>query len=167
MSLNVLLCHVRDVWMSAGGFICLFPGCGKSFVDGSKLKRHHLVHSGARPFACPFPGCAKTFSLDFNLKSHMRVHTGERPYQCEVEKCGRKFSQISNLKAHMKTHNQPYTHARTNVVGMESGESGAANLPVTMSDAGAAMADTLLPPIDESAAAARRIPFPCRGAAAD
>eukprot|EP00900_Chrysochromulina_parva_P001898 jgi/Chrpa1/11709/Chrysochromulina_OHIO_Genome00022834-RA len=53
-------------------YVCQVEGCGKRFLDSSKLKRHSLKHTGERPYLCPFEGCGKRFSLDFNLRSHMR-----------------------------------------------------------------------------------------------
>ena len=83
-------------------YICQAEGCGKRFLDNSKLKRHMLVHSGEKPYKCEL--CNKRFSLDFNLRTHLRIHTGEKPYVCSFEGCSKRFSQSSNLSAHEKTH---------------------------------------------------------------
>jgi len=83
-------------------YIWAVEGCGKRFLDNSKLKRHQLVHNGEKPFKCEM--CGKCFSLDFNLRTHLRTHTGEKPYICTFPGCGKRFTQSSNLTAHEKTH---------------------------------------------------------------
>ena len=83
-------------------FICDVEGCGKKFLDNSKLKRHKLVHTGEKPFKCDIWN--KKFSLDFNLRTHYRTHTGEKPYICRFAGCNKRFTQSSNLTAHEKTH---------------------------------------------------------------
>lgn len=83
-------------------FICQVEGCNKRFLDNSKLKRHHLVHTGEKPYKCDI--CDKRFSLDFNLRTHLRTHTGEKPYVCSFPLCSKRFTQSSNLSAHEKTH---------------------------------------------------------------
>lgn len=83
-------------------YSCPVAGCGKKFLDNSKLKRHQLVHTGEKPFKCEL--CFKRFSLDFNLRTHLRTHTGEKPYMCTFPGCNKRFTQSSNLTAHEKTH---------------------------------------------------------------
>ncbi len=71
-------------------FMCPVEGCGKKFLDNSKLRRHLLVHTGERPHKCEI--CGKLFSLDFNLKTHLRTHTGEKPYVCKFPGCHKRFT---------------------------------------------------------------------------
>ncbi|KAF2293881.1 hypothetical protein GH714_005387 [Hevea brasiliensis] len=37
-------------------YVCHYEGCGKKFLDSSKLKRHILIDTGERDFVCPHEG---------------------------------------------------------------------------------------------------------------
>jgi stress-induced morphogen len=74
--------------------------CDKTFCHLSKLKRHHLVHTGERPYFCEV--CTKSFSDLGKLKRHVAIHTGERLYSCDV--CNKSFSDQSNMKKHQRIH---------------------------------------------------------------
>jgi KRAB domain-containing zinc finger protein len=61
------------------------------------LKRHSLIHTGAKPFVCFL--CDSSFNQKEMLKVHVLIHTKEKPHQCE--KCDTSFNQRSNLKRHI------------------------------------------------------------------
>ncbi|XP_051918715.1 oocyte zinc finger protein XlCOF8.4-like [Hippocampus zosterae] len=74
--------------------------CDKTFIDAATLKRHVMLHKGAKTFRCSF--CGKTFNQKVHLIKHTRTHTGEKPFACTV--CGMRLSQKEYLKVHMRTH---------------------------------------------------------------
>uniref|UniRef100_A0A8D0HBW6 C2H2-type domain-containing protein n=1 Tax=Sphenodon punctatus TaxID=8508 RepID=A0A8D0HBW6_SPHPU len=80
--------------------------CGKSFSDGSSLRRHRKVHSGEKPHQCP--ECGERFSRREHLIRHLRIHSGEKPYQCL--ECGQSFYCSSHLTNHRRIHSgeKPY-----------------------------------------------------------
>jgi uncharacterized Zn-finger protein len=53
---------------------CAHPGCGKVFPSKSRLQRHAVIHTGAKPFVCLYPECERTFSRRDNMLQHYRTH---------------------------------------------------------------------------------------------
>lgn len=49
----------------------------QTYPDIAALKKHSAVH-GERHHACPVDGCGKKFLDNSKLKRHMLVHSGER-----------------------------------------------------------------------------------------
>ncbi|XP_045928481.1 zinc finger protein 154-like isoform X3 [Micropterus dolomieu] len=110
--------------------------CGKTFASRSSLKKHHTVHSSARPFKCTQCDkayknkkdlnqhllihsqpkvlsfacslCEKRFSSQALLTVHLRHHSGERPFACSH--CDKRFLTNAVLKSHMRIHTgeRPY-----------------------------------------------------------
>merc|ERR1712166_717821 len=50
---------------------CTQEGCGASFADAVRLKRHMLKHTGEKPWLCPVEDCDFRCSLSHNLKQHL------------------------------------------------------------------------------------------------
>jgi hypothetical protein len=61
--------------------------CQSRFLCKSKLDRHMLTHTGAKPFACY---CGKSFNQKSALKNHSRRHIKKRdlPLGCDVVRDG-------------------------------------------------------------------------------
>ncbi|XP_030053566.1 zinc finger protein 160 isoform X2 [Microcaecilia unicolor] len=74
--------------------------CGQRFRQATHLERHYLIHTGERPFPCP--DCGKGFRDTSDLLKHQRVHTGEKPYQCSV--CQKRFKHLHNARVHHQRH---------------------------------------------------------------
>lgn len=53
---------------------------------------------------CPHPGCARTFVFQSRLKKHMISHSTDRPYKCYIEKCDSTFKNKGDFRRHVKGH---------------------------------------------------------------
>ncbi|KAG3253672.1 hypothetical protein PI124_g1768 [Phytophthora idaei] len=88
--------------MRMRNFLCMHPGCGKSFTDSAHLRDHTVVHTGEKKLSCPT--CNKLFARASTLQEHIRVHTGEKPYVCGVPGCSKRYSSRAAMRFHRSTH---------------------------------------------------------------
>lgn len=83
-------------------FLCMHPGCGKSFTDNAHLRDHTFVHTGEKNLSCAV--CGKKFARLSTLHDHQRVHSGERPYSCSYPGCAKRYSSRAALRFHVAGH---------------------------------------------------------------
>ncbi|GMF30038.1 unnamed protein product [Phytophthora lilii] len=88
--------------MRMRNFLCMHPGCGKSFTDSAHLRDHTVVHTGEKKLSCPT--CNKLFARASTLQEHIRVHTGEKPYVCGVPGCTKRYASRAAMRFHRSTH---------------------------------------------------------------
>ncbi|KAI5191753.1 hypothetical protein NEMIN01_1644 [Nematocida minor] len=53
---------------------CTFHGCSKEFPSLSRMRRHYIIHTGAKPFKCLSAKCNKSFSRRDNMIQHYKGH---------------------------------------------------------------------------------------------
>lgn len=90
------------------------------------LKKHILIHSGAKPFCCDT--CPKNYANKEDLNEHKdRAHKNLR-FPCPD--CGRAFQVASTMRAHRRTHTSKEKKVKDrdpkeeqDVENMEQGES--------------------------------------------
>jgi len=83
-------------------YVCLHPGCTKTFNKAAHLRCHEKKHSGIKPYPCTWPECGWKFSRSDELTRHFRKHTGVKPFSCKY--CYRAFARSDHLSLHTKTH---------------------------------------------------------------
>ena len=81
-------------------FKCEFPGCEKSFMKLTNLRKHNKSHcKNKKIYFCPFEGCNKSFTASYSVTLHYRIHTGNKPFQCDI--CWKKFFDKANWQYHV------------------------------------------------------------------
>jgi general transcription factor IIIA len=89
-------------------YVCDRPGCGKTFVTGTRLRRHLAAHDGRDKYRCTeYPPCNETFRKHSTLYKHvMAVHLQQKPFPCTYidsvtgQKCPQAFDTLGHLRAH-------------------------------------------------------------------
>lgn len=98
--------HIKSQHSDVRDHLCDWPGCGKRFVTGTRLRRHHAAHEGQEPFRCQVEDCGQVFRKHGTLQKHITVvHEGKSPFICRVvnrqgEECGAGFDGAGKLKSH-------------------------------------------------------------------
>ena len=98
--------HVKSTHSDVRDYLCVWDGCGKVFLTGTRLKRHHAAHEGREKFKCNVNGCGQTFRKHATLQRHTTsVHEGRPHYICEKQgedgsMCGAGFETDAKLKTH-------------------------------------------------------------------
>lgn len=86
---------------STKSFMCMQPGCPRTFSSRFKLVRHILIHSGERPFQCS--SCGRRFHRKDHLKNHLQVHNPNKIlHACEL--CQKTYSSLLSYRKHIALH---------------------------------------------------------------
>ncbi|XP_041820194.1 oocyte zinc finger protein XlCOF22-like isoform X2 [Chelmon rostratus] len=76
--------------------------CGKTFASRSSLKKHHVVHSSARPFKCA--QCDKSYKSQKDLNQHLLIHSKPKVLSFACSLCDKRFSSQALLTVHLRRH---------------------------------------------------------------
>lgn len=97
--------HIMSAHSEVRKYVCTQAGCGKSFVTGTKLKRHAAVHEGQYRFGGNVVGCGKSFWKHGTLYKHMTVvHEWKNLFICQAqdddrEICNAGFDSAGKLRS--------------------------------------------------------------------
>jgi KRAB domain-containing zinc finger protein len=98
----------KEECLAPNVFTCTVDGCGKTYEDKSKFKRHERWHSNNKEDkkeACEI--CGHKFPKGCKMQDHMRSHTKLREFGCPL--CPSRLNMLKNLRAHIKKcHPQNY-----------------------------------------------------------
>jgi len=96
--------HVKGSHTQERTYPCQHPGCGKSFLTGSRLRRHAAVHEGAERFRCRgYDGCDKSFRKHSTLQRHIRAeHLHQKAFPCTKNGCLSGFDSSGALRRHVE-----------------------------------------------------------------
>ncbi|MCJ1450535.1 Strongly-conserved Zn-finger binding protein (TFIIIA) [Mycoblastus sanguinarius] len=122
--------HVKSAHSDIRDYICNWEGCGKAFITGTRLKRHHAAHEGRENFRCTVLGCGQTFRKHGTLQKHMTILHGEKkPFLCELlntdgTACGEGFDTEGKLRSHAGKVHETNRFSCTMCTSKEKGTTG-------------------------------------------
>ncbi|KAJ5278733.1 hypothetical protein N7478_004105 [Penicillium angulare] len=98
--------HIKSAHTGVRDYQC--DRCGKSFVTGSRLRRHIAAHEGQDKYRChDYPPCNETFRKHSTLQKHiLTVHLHQKPFPCAHideatgQQCQMAFDTAGHLRAH-------------------------------------------------------------------
>ncbi|PFH57297.1 hypothetical protein XA68_15245 [Ophiocordyceps unilateralis] len=98
--------HVKAAHTQELKYLCPRPDCGKSFVTGTRLRRHQAVHEGADRFRCA--DCGQSFRKKETLHKHVRKEHLHMPaHECPDAECTEAFDTKPSMRRHFqKVHGE-------------------------------------------------------------
>lgn len=104
--------HVKSAHTHERNYACDFVGCGKSFLTGTRLRRHQAVHEGSNKYRCTdYAPCNEVFRKHSTLHQHiLSVHRKQKPFPCGytdasgTNPCPDAFDTAAQLRRHQGRH---------------------------------------------------------------
>ncbi|XP_078687437.1 uncharacterized protein LOC144919756 isoform X1 [Branchiostoma floridae x Branchiostoma belcheri] len=87
---------------TARPYKCEVENCKATYKTKSAVRCHFITVHNRDRFPCPYEGCKKTYGDKSRMMKHYKVHTNERRYQCSY--CGKMFQRGEHLRVHTRIH---------------------------------------------------------------
>ncbi|CAH1794359.1 unnamed protein product [Owenia fusiformis] len=96
--------HLKRHMKSHEGYLCKEDGCHEKFKHFNMLRKHMAIEH-PKTFVCTV--CDKAFVRKKYLNDHEKVHASERTvYECPKENCPRFYYNTRNLYAHIRSYHE-------------------------------------------------------------
>jgi KRAB domain-containing zinc finger protein len=96
--------HINETHLKIRNHSCTI--CKRTFLNGTNLKKHTLIHTGEKPFQCAV--CGKRFIQHAALYSHKKSHVDHYEFECKL--CDAKFKYRGLYKSHIINHTGVYPY---------------------------------------------------------